>query len=251
MGDQTPGAAVSWPLAAPDQAYALLSSARARLSESLFKRVSAPFLVSVPPAWTQSKSKVLVVGQETRGWGGVGREASAFLSYWANNGDAAALGAWYESFAYAGDDTPWWRAHRRIAAALGESPEAVGWTNLARVDSGPDSNGSRSAWWNFSYDEVDEVCAWQYELCHAEIDALAPRAIIFFTGPYYDYYLRKMWGVHLKFERLDGFEPRSLSRVRSNSISVPSYRTYHPNYLGFRLPTALDRLIDALVTDLA
>lgn len=210
-------------------------SAQRSLPPRLFQRVSAPFIVAVPPNWSHSRNRILLVGQETYGWGSDGEadKERGLLSFWAGRDAVIDLARRYESFDLGrGWSSPLWRFHHLLAQRFEANDDrAVLWSNLLRVDAGPAANPSKSAWINFTDDEFEAVLDWEADLFHAEMAALAPRIAIFSTGPRYDGALRKLYPdvVH---EQIGNLPVGQLARLNSQRMNFTAFRVYHPNFLA-------------------
>ena len=223
--------------AAPAEAAQLLGAANDKLGQNLVAKLSAPFLLARMPDWSSPKKRLLIYGQETAGWGGVSRcDVEGTLSHWVAKDREQAIIQLASSYAafYSNPSvsSPFWAAHREALEILGEW--SIAWSNLVRVDTSPlsarENWQSCSAWWNLSYDEVDAICDWQRALHLAELDALKPDAVLFLTGPHYDYCLRKTFG---QFETVifSGERARVVAGISAAGLPKTTFRTYHPNYL--------------------
>lgn len=225
----------AWPPASEAEARGLLMTAKTRLPSELFERVSAPFVVAVPPAWRASRHRILLVGQETNGWGGDGdrEDERGRLKFWAGRDAVADLAARYQNFNFGqGWHTPLWRFHRSLSAQFeARRIGAVMWSNLLRVDAGPESLPNRSAWKNLTDNEFSSVLDWQTALFHAEMSALAPNIVIFVTGPDYDGALCRLYP-DIKQHEVGGVPVRALARLCSERMRFVALRTYHPNFLA-------------------
>lgn len=213
------------------------------LPVDLAARASPPLLLSVSDTWVDAQRRVLVVGQETLGWewypGNYYPNLQApienFADFQKTHNGVEALTAGYRDFEFARKqsenyNSPFWRAYRSIRTALGEEVDgpdtAVLWTNLFRmsVDNG-------SVYENANAEEALFLREASSELLLAEIEALAPTSIIFFTGPNYNTHLYAMLpGVELMgFEQ---YEMEKTSMLSHPKLPVLSFRTYHPAYLS-------------------
>lgn len=244
---------MTWQAAAREQARAFLTSGRARLGDELISKLSAPFIGGIPPEWDSASKRILLVGQETFGWGG-GADLSdpvEQLSAWVSSEDVDGLLRCFEDFDFGQEykSTPLWAFHRRLAAAAAEHYRAVGWTNLVRVDTGPMNRSTRSSWANLTFEELDLVCDWQIDLFRAEFQAIAPEVVVFVTGPHYDYVIKKMFGdVH--FARgSELLTEREFARVVAPSLPLKSFRTYHPAYLRRRRRTDIEAQVKLAIID--
>ena len=175
--------------------------------------LSAPFVVSPAPGYGTAALRLLIVGQETFGWGeGIdhGQPIEQLVDI---------LSTWYESFDLGAKyrSTPFWAAAHQINAALNRDAETRSflWSNLVKMDSGKS---------RVPAEVEDRVAA--LRLLQLEIAAHRPEVVIFFTGPRYDGRLRASFPGAV-FEPGDAF----LSRVEHPDLPKHSYRTYHPRYL--------------------
>jgi hypothetical protein len=178
-----------------------------------YPSLSAPFVVSPAPAYGAAQVKLMVVGQETFGWGegsDHGGSSSGIVDVLANEYASFDLGAEYRS-------TPFWSAADHVFRAL--NPEASSraflWSNLNKMDCGR----SRIA------PEVEERIG-ELALLQEEIRAYEPDVVAFFTGPRYDARLLATFSG----ARLTPVTPQ-LARVIHPDLPRRTYRTYHPRYL--------------------
>lgn len=228
-----------WALPDKEAALALLSNVD-RLSSAYLDRLHAPLLMAMPPEWQLAQHKLLVVGQETNGWGFFGSQSPVgeYLKGHRQEADPVlALVRSYIDFDFANETpaerSPFWQAQREFCRQLESGDRRrVLWTNLARcsVEPLPGQKGC-SAWWNSSYQEVDQLCEWQSELLRSEITGCQARSVVFFTGPQYDYILKKTFR-ELEFVALrEDIPERQLAKLVHASLPKNAYRTYHPAYL--------------------
>ncbi|MEE1920505.1 hypothetical protein V0R50_08640 [Pseudomonas sp. 148P] len=213
------------------------------LPEHLAVRASPPLLLSVSDKWVNAKKRVLVVGQETLGWEwypgeffpGLEVPIENFLDFQKTHNSVQALTAGYQAFEFARHqpgnyNSPFWRAYRSVRTALGEEidgPEtAVLWTNLFRMAL---DNGS--VYENASAEEAALLRDAGSALLLAEIEALAPTSVMFFTGPNYNSHLYSIFpGVELV--GFEDYEVEKTSMLWHPKLPVLSFRTYHPAYLA-------------------
>lgn len=213
------------------------------LPAELARRAAPPLLLNVPEKWAGSDRRVLIVGQETLGWDfepgdyfpALTESIRTFDDFLRIPNSVAALAAGYRDFVFAAKQpdnykSPFWRAYRSIRAAVGEAvdgPEtAVLWTNLFRMAL---DNGS--VYQNGSVEEAVLMREAGSDLLRAEIQALAPTAVIFFTGPNYNEHLYAQFpGIEvLSFE---GHQPEKTGMLRHPLLPAKTFRTYHPGYLS-------------------
>ena len=207
--------------------------------------LSAPLLLKVPEKWTCSHNKILVVGQETLGWSFFKGDDYGYdwrfsnIKGWCDfkiAPDAVpALVEGYGIFNFATNGhpinhrAPFFAAYRKIRAAVGDDAEgfdtSVLWTNIIRmaVDEGSIFKVSDGS-------VVDDLIDISGQLILCELGVLRPDAIIFFTGPVYDYALQRIFeGV--KFGEMPSYKVREFSNIQSAALPEKSWRTYHPAYL--------------------
>lgn len=188
-----------------------------RLYESVFPRfaalkagirdVSWPLLLEVPARYSSLRRKLMIVGQETRGWGR------------GEMPDVAGVVAEYRGFDLARHyrRTPFWVAAHRVAQALNPEGPARSflWSNLVKAS----QSKTRPC-------PAVEQAVCSLGLLPAEIEITRPEVVVFFTGRRYDGRLRETFpGASL--ERLSPF----VCRVTHAGLPFHSYRTYHPAYL--------------------
>lgn len=202
------------------------------LMEPLLGRCSAPLLLSPPAEWFASDLRLLLVGQETLGWGTAeGSRGEVAISrlpeFLAAPDGVDRLMRNYEKFAfgknYHGNRSPFWRAFRLLQSGTGTVPV---WTNIFGFDVDASSvMGSCSA------EEVRAILKAQHGLLRREIEQLAPDVVLFLCGPNYDLALRGEFP-EVQFTAVAGRTERQFARVRASGLPARSYRLYHPNYLN-------------------
>lgn len=210
-------------------------------------RASAPLLVHVFDEWVHSKNRVLVLGQETAGWGadnyyhghpGKACQDCPFVNFttfaeWTGmtDGVEACLHV-YKVFDFAKTQppnyrSPFWQAFREILrGAEGKDPKRAGmWSNLFRVDwSGGSVLGAEQT-------VRQMVMSAQRSLLCDEIVILQPTGVVFLTGPNYDFELKAEFD-KVKFHPFDGIPERELARLTHPRLPYKSFRTYHPKFLS-------------------
>jgi hypothetical protein len=115
------------------------------------------------------------------------------------------------------------------------------WSNLFRVD------------WNdgsvLKADKADleMIRAAQRGVLRDEIAILEPRAVVFFTGPNYDFELKDEFG-GVDFQALGNVPVRRLARLAHPALPQKTFRTYHPGFLKRSKQWHFIRLIASLIT---
>ena len=254
--------------------YLTLKSKASALPEAVCRRLSPPLLLHVTPAWEQSRHRVLVVGQETRGWGewdspkfGYSWPYPQIDTFWdflrvANSVEALVDG--YRQWNFASSairvyphvyNGPFWAAYRQIRSAAGETAQGITTgvlsTNLVRVAMSREGSDFGSIiYTNGPKEEIDLVLTVTAGILAGEIEILRPHAVIFLTGPYYDDVLRSEFPGAF-FQAFETFELKQAAYLAHKDLPALSVRTYHPVALRrLRLSAILDK-INALVADLA
>lgn len=171
-----------------------------------FPAVSLPLFCRVPDGYTETATRLMVVGQETRGWWQQGAHG------------VAALMDFYARTRYKlGLRGPITRAAYELFNALNpDGPKkAFIWSNLVRVE----QNARRPS------PAVEDFVS-RFELLPREIDISQPDAVVFFAGPRYRARLSATFlGVSLELTA-----PK-ISRVVHPNLPRASFYTYHPGYL--------------------
>ena len=215
-------------------AYQTYRLAVAKLPKALRSRASAPLLISPHTKWSKCSTKLLIVGQETNGWGSnpTSKEEvpletlDAFAS--SPNGVESMVSA-YKAFDFARTyrhrNSAYWRAFRYLEGEVAISPCSAMWTNLFKVDV------SGSVMKNCKVGHRRLLRAAQSGLLVEEIRLLKPQIVIFFTGPHYDEELLNAFPDATLSPLLRGHDVREAALVHSQFLPACSVRTYHPTYL--------------------
>lgn len=212
------------------------------VANDLSQKMSPPLLLNPTPRWWSAQHRLLVVGQETQGWGfKVGEQkkhAGAHIKSWADfmaSGQSVQqLMDFYTQFSFArhhprNRNSPFWQAFRELAQSMGEKGDdtdsTVLWTNLFRSD----YEGGSVLY--APHSERAQILSLSRQTLLDEVAALKPSAIVFFTGPRYDFAVSSAFeGV--EYQAIDGFPVRALCALKHPSLPMPSWRSYHPGYLS-------------------
>jgi len=215
------------------------------LPEDIQKSLSAPLLLSVGEQWKNSEKRILIVGQETQGWGNDEIKFGSFQSFKNRENSIEELADAYRHFCFGKNSShnrsPFWSAYRSIAK-IGNSdlkPDTnILWTNLVRCD----YDGKSILTTNENLQ--NNVGSKFKGVLKREIEILQPTQIIFFTGPRYDRFLIDEFP-DIKMEKFNNkFNERTLSKfLISNNIK--SIRTYHPSFL--RRSKKWDEIIEEII----
>jgi len=179
--------------------------------------LSNPLFLSVPARYSHARIRLMVVGQETNGWGTNDKGA---LGEPLGTDPVRRLMAVYDEFNFGQHyvKSPFWQASHELYRSLNPSGPDRGflWSNLVKVDqrcSRPDAR----------YEEIVASLG----LLEYEIQTLLPRVIVFFTGPYYEERLRRTFPGN-RIEEVAPFIARVHLDCPDGAIA---WRTYHPSYL--------------------
>jgi len=196
---------------------------------------TSPLLLDVPEAYFSAKVKVMYFGQETNGW------AEEYWDDWHRDAnitnECSILRGAYRKFygdGIYGDGkcrnlhSPFWNGAKQLEVALRDHYRARRqtvrclWNNIVKVGlSG--RKGRPSA----------EILEWQspfFDVIRLEVSLLAPDIVVFFTGPKYDEFIRRVFP-DARFEAARGRTERQLARVTAAGLPRAAVRTYHPGYL--------------------
>lgn len=211
------------------------------IPETLRPKLSCPLLLKIPENWYANEKRVLVVGQETLGWGfkkgdnpaGAYPELVKFQDFLSTKEGVPALTEWYAAFKYARHHpanyrSPFWQAYRQVRKAVGNQADGLDttvlWTNLFRV-----AFKETSVVKCGTPEEAKLLHSVSAPVLRCEIEILNPTAVVFYTGPDYDPYLLGTFE-GAKLTAIVGHPERELAAVSHPSLPAKTYRTYHPAY---------------------
>ncbi|MGI8840133.1 MAG: hypothetical protein ACR2F8_05035 [Caulobacteraceae bacterium] len=81
-----------------------------------------------------------------------------------------------------------------------------------------------------SPNDLKAILDWQRGFLTGQIAILKPTAIIFFTGPNYDFVIKDEF-IGVEFPPIDNRPWEKFARVVHEHLPKQSFRTYHPEYL--------------------
>lgn len=188
------------------------------------RNISYPLLIRVPPEYERTKTKVFVIGQETYGWGFHNAEYWG-TAKWHNSIDELInrlmdvysgfnLGKKYYS-------TPFWYTAHNLFNKLNPSGPHYGflWSNLIKVDQ---NKGCPE-------DHIEVTVRNSFPVLPLEIKTTSPDVVVFFTGPYYDYIIKRLFNDVILIG-IEGFETRQFAQIIQSDLPQYTFRTYHPRY---------------------
>jgi len=231
---------------------------QANFRKELRDRLSPPLLLKVSDTWTNSKQRVLIIGQETLGWSFRKGEYyewpyTPVLSFkdfknTAQSVDAMVHG--YSCFEFAKYQpenyrSPFWKAYRQVRKANGDQRDGIEttvlWTNLFRMsldDGSVVNNGTK--------DEVIAIRESSAGLLLSEIEILKPTSVIFFTGPEYNDFLYSEFK-NCNLVKFKNYDVSRTSLVDHPILPAKTVRTYHPGYLNRGHWDIVDQIIEQVI----
>ena len=168
--------------------------------------LGGPLLIDISDAYRRSMVKLMVVGQQTKGWGHPEDGIEGLLAEYRRFD----LGKTYVR-------SPFWLAAHEVYESLNPAgpPRGFLWSNLIKVDVAQERPPRA----------IEELISFTGLLQH-ELSITQPDVVVFFTGPWYDERLRATFpGV--EYERVNDF----IDRLSHDELPVQTFRSYHPNYL--------------------
>lgn len=171
--------------------------------------IAGPLLMSPGENFITQPNPLLIIGQETNGWGYDVDDLKKQMEVY----EEFNLGEYY----YA---SPFWNVTRKVEQALGNQNYSCAWTNISKFD----LDGGRA------YGQYEEIIATVDNILIDEIAILQPKICVFFTGPSLDYRIKNIFK-NIEFKSVEGFEERQLSQLKHEFLPELTFRTYHPNYL--------------------
>jgi len=172
--------------------------------------LEGPLLMHLEQYYQQS-TKLMIIGQETKGWTSDSDIAFQQKTYQKFN-----MGEQYYS-------SPFWNITRKIEKILGIAPYSCAWSNLNRYD----FDGCAPT------DEIlSELVKLDFLVCE-EIKAVKPDVCLFFTNRKYDHRLRDTFeGIGLV--EIPGLPAKHFSRLVHPELPYHTYRTPHPRVIRTR-----------------
>lgn len=226
--------------------------------------MSGPLLLKIPTNWAGRSQRILVIGQETLGWGfDSSYEASwsfgtihSFSDFLGAANAIPAMQRGYELFEYARHQpknyrSPFWRGYRQVREVIGDAQDGLDtgvlWTNLFRTSIRPNDKEDHGSVQRFaSPSERQMLVQMSGSILRRELEVLRPTGVVFCTGPIYDQSLSAcLPGVD--FVAMTDKPLRALARITHPLLPRASFRIYHPGYLNRR---GLWHLFDEVLCEL-
>jgi hypothetical protein len=203
-------------------------------------KLSGLFLPEVSAAYLQSKARVMLIGQETRGWGkGLRSLTTSDQTPQALRVYVQTQRAIYRKFAPTDPGTSKFRQFQdRLHATLGDSVgadrNAVFWGNLLCVSLNGKSPRKAS--------EIASIAAISRELLSIQFEVLRPHLVVFGTGHGYDHFLKQQVG---DYTTLPGLKAKHYWPFEVHSPSFRAWRVRHPRRIT---RDVIRELLDAVRT---
>ena len=190
--------------------------------------ISRPFCFSVTKEYEESEKKVLIVGQEQRGW-------CPYSASWSLDDIQKWVTKYYEKQLSINDNdekynnSPFWKIYRTIKNGTECYPS---WNNIDKMHQIKDGETKPlSIQMEKAFDAT--LPGDKNTLFEKEVEISKPDIIVFITGPHYEDTME--WSMNLEERSLNAFRPnitcpiQDISHVSKTSKKV--FWTYHPNYL--------------------
>jgi hypothetical protein len=192
--------------------------------EQFIKKPAHPLLIKVSDKYIQAKVKVLIVGQETDGWGKKGKDFATNPS----NVDELQSGYYQYLFEYAKKwNRPFWnRANFRFfdeqLKKHFNNDVCCVWSNLSKI--GKDGRGKTT-------DQIADIENKYFAVHLDELEILKPNIIIFNTGHSRDDLLKSRFNAEFT-ETNSPYKKKQIAQVKfaGPNENILGYRTYHPNF---------------------
>jgi len=187
--------------------------------------MSGPFLISPNEHYNNQPFPLLIIGQETKGWGDDVEDLNVQMNLYENFN----LGEKYHS-------SPFWNITRKVEKALGNEPYTCTWTNISKYD----VNCGRA------YGLQAETIATLDDILLDEIKILKPKVCLFFTGVDFDDRIKKIFPGVEYLPVKEHSHPDRFFRLKHTLLPTLTFRSDHPKYL--RLSGQEQSIIDYIKT---
>lgn len=174
--------------------------------------LAGPFLMSPGEAFRNQTVPLLIVGQETNGWSHFVDEPDRQMQTYETYDVGRQQG-----------NLVLWSTVRKIEQAIGNAPCSCAWTNLSRFDL---YGGRAHGRYQKAISALDNILL-------QEIKIVQPALTLFFTGPQLDDRLSLVFK-DLRFNTVDGWDSKHLSRLSHPDLPGLAYRSYHPRFLRLK-----------------
>lgn len=182
------------------------------------RQISSPIFLSVKPEYESAKRRLVIVGQETHSWYGLVDDLKPV------DDPVKRMQTVYEKFGLG-------QSHRRslfcrvmhdIQKKLEPFVPPLGfmWGNLFSCDENKRTPSN----------EIGDILR-RFRILPNEVAILRPHAVIFLTGPRYDYTINALFPGYSCKEFAANMSKRELAQLTHMDLPPLTFRTYHPNSL--------------------
>lgn len=184
------------------------------------KEATNPLLIAVPDDYNDYKKRIMIFGQDTNNWCRECADSSTF----SNNIDKS-MEIYKEYYLHNNigkKRSPFWNEFKRIKRCVLKTDDAVfTWNNINKIGRRGKGNLKKINKIQFEYFKVIED----------EINLLQPNILLFFTGPYYDTFIKKQIG---NFSQNKIHENIYELEFSGSFKGIKAFKTFHPNALYFK-----------------
>lgn len=167
-----------------------------------------PLLMSPNSEYQNQNNKLLIIGQETKGW--------------ENYKDIKRQMEVYEGFNFEIKyySSPFWNVIRKVERGLKNKEYSSAWTNISKFD----VDRKRPT------GENEKIISRLDNLLIEELKITEPKICLFFTSHTFDYRIKKIFS-GVEFVSVPDFEKKILCKLKHKDLPKETYRTFHPRYL--------------------
>lgn len=180
-----------------------------------------------------SDIKILFFGQETNDWEGpCGKDINHLTSIYKK---------FFGEVKEGRHGGPFWNVVRDFIKSVKQNnPDQkidYVWNNILKIGRA-DTKGTPTP-------EIIELQHEYFPAIRAEMEILRPDVVVFFTGPYYDQYIKHEFP-DAEFINIQDMKEYEICKIYSNKLPARTFRTYHPQYLVLRMKEILKVLKEQL-----
>lgn len=187
--------------------------------------IAGPLLIATSELYLKEELKLLVIGQDTNGWGHDYLDPGLQMNLYKNFN----VGEKYNSV--------FWSVVRKLEGQMGISKCSCLWTNINKFD--VDSKRPKNEY-EISISAIDSILV-------EEIRIIQPDVCVFFTGPDFDMRIKGIFK-DIVFEKINDNEERTISRLSHRDLPFLTFKTYHPQYL--RRSAIEDTILNIITTEI-
>jgi len=194
-----------------------------------------PLLISLTDVekFESADIRVMIIGQENNGWEGIfSNNMNYLLSVYR---DFAPVSGEYKHKGYFRDHFNLFTT--MIKKKFENKKVSWIWNNLIKISKHKDIGVPPS----YIYD-IEKL---NFKVLKEEIQIIKPNLILFYTGPYYDNYIKIHFPENTK-ESINGFKPNQLVKIHIDGINNV-FRTYHPGYLNRLKNEGYSKIYNAII----